>query len=165
MKLSKAFPFFSVFTFPHSGLYGVFFLPFLLILFIILTGKTSMAQDTSGKDPFLKAVKEELGQKFIIEYNPSQTLVLCKRNPDELRSIDNSGFKYLIYDLHKGEILFKESLPAGDAAWINNYQIEVCVRPGIVTEDSIEKPNCYILDLKAGKKLPVSTKSRSHNKP
>ncbi|OGU36901.1 MAG: hypothetical protein A2068_01000 [Ignavibacteria bacterium GWB2_35_6b] len=99
--------------------------------------------------------KEKFAENYIMEFNPSKSYMLCFKKENKHKDQAPAPLTYFIYDINNDSVLFEESIGAGRVKWLNDYQVEISLIPGIVKGDEKQEDTNlnYIYDLRLQKKL------------
>lgn len=144
-------------------------IPYLLMLFALFTlsfkcssseesSKIKDSNDTKTEnietvDEYVKLAKERFNDNYSIQMNSDKSYVLCFTK--SLDGKEQAPLKYFLYDLNNEKIIFEDAVGPGSVQWINDYQIQVSVIPGIIKGEENFEGNIsgYIYDTKKKKKI------------
>lgn len=129
--------------------YGVII--FLVLFYGLLgsckSGNKSMKTGMNETEQYQILASQHLGEKYVVEFNESGKLVLCKSGflPDP--SVAHYHVKFFVFDKDKQEIIYQDVIPRGEVVWFNNNTLKVSTIPGIVMPDEEVISNTYLYDL------------------
>jgi len=112
----------------------------------------------SEKPSYMKIAKEKYHTNINYLFAPDSLHIICYKT--EKKSINNPTpqHRFFIYDLKNEKINFEDKGRSDNIKWINNNQIRVLTRPGIISVDPKKNIKLlgYIYDINQKKKLPLS---------
>ncbi|MGD8306929.1 MAG: hypothetical protein PVF17_09760 [Ignavibacteria bacterium] len=144
-------------------------IPYLLMLFALFTlsfkcstsEESSKIKDSNDNrtenietlDEYVNLAKEKFNDNYSIQMNSDKSCVLCFTK--SLDGNELAPLKYFLYDLNNEKIIFEDAVGPGSVQWINDYQIQVSIIPGIVKGEENSEGNVpgYIYDIKKKKKI------------
>lgn len=132
---------------------------FLITIFISSCSNYNDGYKTKDqKAPYKKIAKEKYSDNINYMFSPDSAFVVSYKT--EKQTTDNSTpqSKFFIYDLNNNKVVFEDDSRSDKIEWINNIQLRVLKRPGIITVDPKKNLKLlgYIYDLKKNKKLPLT---------
>ena len=139
--------------------YLFFALPALLLMFssACKTGNKASKMDVNETPAFHLVAKNELGDRFMVEFNESGKFVLCKSEflPDP--SVSHYTVKFFIYDVEKDEVIYRDVVPRGEVEWHGGEEIKISSVPGIIMPDAEVISNTYLYHIVTGKKKTLGS--------
>ncbi len=136
---------------------GIFILLLLALLSACKSGNKTPRQDLPTAGSFHLLAKNELGDKFTVEFSEDGRFLLCKSSlqPDPL--VSHYTVKFFVMDAGSGEILFRETVARGEIVWHNAHTIRVSYIQGIIMPDAEIISNTYLYDLVTNKKTTLGS--------
>lgn len=94
---------------------------------------------------------EHFTEGFKIDYNRDQTYACITKSFKTREKDAFATLSLLIYDGIAEQVILQETVPRATATWIDTYEVEVMVVPGMLAEDAAPPPG-YIYHVKEKKK-------------
>lgn len=104
---------------------------------------------------YKKLAVDKYEDNITYRVNLTHSYVLCYQQSRPTSLNPFPPVQFFVYDIKNERVLFEDSLANGSIKWLNNYQIQVSMIPGIVTGDEVadQKLPGYIYDVKLQRKL------------
>lgn len=114
---------------------------------------SNLNESQKKNDSFKKIAVEKFDNNYQFKFNSDSTYLICYSQNKKSQDVF-PPLKYFIYDLNNNDIVFEESLPNGKIKWINDFQVQVYIVPGIVHGDENKNSSSvYIYDVKHKRKI------------
>ena len=144
--------------------------PFPVFIFLITIFISSCSNYNNGyktdnqKASYKKTAEEKYSDNINYMFSPDSAFVVCYKTEEKTTDNPTPQLKFFIYDLNNDKIVFEDNSRSDKIEWINNTQLRVLKRPGIITVDPKKNSKLlgYIYDLKNNKKLPL-TEPKNNN--
>ena len=82
-----------------------------------------------------KIATEKFGSGFRMIQNKSETFILCLKS-EEKKNHPHTSVEYFVYDVDKEEISFSEKLLDAEIGWFDDHNLEIRIKPEIITGDN-----------------------------
>lgn len=136
----------------------------IAIIFIITIILSSCSNYNNGyktdskKPAYIKTAIEKYSNNINYIFAPDSLHVICYKTEKKSISNPTPQHRFFIYDLKNEKIIYEDNGRSDDIEWINNTQIRVLKRPGIISVDPKKNMKMlgYIYDINQNKKLPLS---------
>lgn len=143
----------------------------LLILVSCTSAKKSNSAVSQEKNDTLPAVEkyktlavEKYKDQIDYVFNQSKTHVLCARTSKPTPKMPENNVSFFVFDLNHENIIFEESIVDGSVTWINNRQLEIIQKTGIISGENPDRRHGYIFDVESKTKTDLLNKSTENLK-
>ncbi len=137
-----------------------------MVAFSLLFGCASSSKDASNNPGLTKSGANADYQKVALQkyqkdisysFNSEKSYVICTHKSKQPSPRRPRATHFFIYDIKNNTVLFEDAQARAKVRWINPFQVEVAVIPGIVKGDESEGTQIhgYIYDIKQGRKLAL----------
>lgn len=89
----------------------------------------------SGSHSIESFVKSNFSEQAFIFLNSNQTYALCYRIQKATAMKPGNSLEYIIVDIRKREIVFREQKYNANVSWVDDVTIQVKSRPGVRSTD------------------------------
>lgn len=113
--------------------------------------KEASADETPA---YIVEAQKQFGDAFECEPNATGEFILCVHHPENKAPNPVPGIAFFVFDVAKSDIIVEQSEVLGRASWVTDYEIELRLVPGIVTDDGRGAPR-YRIDARTGDRRRV----------
>ena len=104
--------------------------------------------------PYIREARQRFDEKFICEHNATEEYVMCSYRPEPTALSTMPQIAFFVWDVAAKEILFEQSNVHGSSGWVDDFEIEMTLIPGIVTEEERGAP-IFRIDVRTGNRRRV----------
>jgi len=130
----------------------VFLLYFICSVFACSTSKSNTAKYLESKK-YQKLAEEKYKNNIKYSFNQIKSYILCQKKYKPSPSMPQGSVSFFVYDLAKDKIIYEKSIDNGDVRWANDYQLQIKIVPGNISDEEDLKKFNYLYDVKEQKKI------------
>ncbi len=139
-------------------------IPLGIVLFLITFFFISCSNYNNGyktnteKAKYITTAEEKYTDNINYIFSPDSAFVVSYKTEAQTTDSRAAQLRFFIYDLNNEKIIFEDKSRTDKIEWINNTQVQVLKRPGIISVDPKKNSKMfgYIYDISLNKKLPLS---------
>lgn len=95
-------------------------------------------------------VQDYFGKEYELSWNKGKTAVIVKKLVNTSKHQPQGTLHFLIFDLGKEKIIFKDAIPKGAIEWLSEEVVKITSIPGRIQRGSTEIG--YLYDITIGQK-------------
>ena len=130
----------------------VFLFCFIGLVFACSTSKSNTVKYLENKK-YQKLAKEKYKNNIKYSFNQIKSYVLCKKKYKPSTKMPQGFLSFFVYDLTNDNIVYEKSIDNGDVKWANDYQLQISIVPGNISNKEDLKKFNYLYDIKEQKKI------------
>ena len=128
------------------------FIIFVAIAMASLSGCGNSKQPADEVPAHINEARERFGDRFECEPNDPDDYVLCAYRPDTTAMNPLPRVAFFVFDSQAQEVVMEQAQVAGAVKWVSDYELEMTLTPGIVTQDGRGAPT-YKIDVRSGDRI------------
>jgi hypothetical protein len=133
---------------------------FLTTILMASTAGCGNSKDPAEKPPgHIQEAQERFGERFECEPNGPGDYVLCAHRPDTTAMNPLPQVTFFVFDLKADEVVLDQAQTTGSVRWTADYDLEMTLTAGIVTNDGRGAPT-YRIDVRSGDRQRLDDTNR-----
>ena len=125
-----------------------------VILFSAVMGCSNSRDASDSSASYVQEAESRFGSAYTCEPNTTDRFILCSHRPDTTVMNPLPKVAFFVYDTKENAVMLEEAEFAGDVSWVDEFEIEMTITPGIVRDDGSGKPK-YKIDVRSGNRRKV----------